>query len=106
MNKTTYRDASILIAGKNFGCGSSREHAVWALMEAASGSLLLSRLQPSFTTTRSEMVSWRLHSIGAVDALVAPVRVEALSVNLADQTSQPALWWSDSISIQMPKKCC
>jgi 3-isopropylmalate/(R)-2-methylmalate dehydratase small subunit len=28
-----YRDASILIAGKNFGCGSSREHAVWALSD-------------------------------------------------------------------------
>jgi 3-isopropylmalate/(R)-2-methylmalate dehydratase small subunit len=28
-----YRNASILVAGKNFGCGSSREHAVWALMD-------------------------------------------------------------------------
>jgi len=28
-----YEDASILVAGKNFGCGSSREHAVWALAD-------------------------------------------------------------------------
>ena len=28
-----YRDAPILIAGENFGCGSSREHAVWALLD-------------------------------------------------------------------------
>ena len=28
-----YRKASILVAGKNFGCGSSREHAVWALAD-------------------------------------------------------------------------
>ena len=28
-----YQNASILVAGKNFGCGSSREHAVWALMD-------------------------------------------------------------------------
>ena len=31
LNKSAYKDAKILIAGANFGCGSSREHAPWAL---------------------------------------------------------------------------
>ncbi len=31
LNQPAYRDAEILIAGDNFGCGSSREHAPWAL---------------------------------------------------------------------------
>jgi 3-isopropylmalate/(R)-2-methylmalate dehydratase small subunit len=33
LNDEQYCDASILIAGKNFGCGSSREHAPWALAD-------------------------------------------------------------------------
>lgn len=33
LNRPAYRDASILATGPNFGCGSSREHAVWALYE-------------------------------------------------------------------------
>jgi 3-isopropylmalate/(R)-2-methylmalate dehydratase small subunit len=33
LNKLAYRRASILIAGDNFGCGSSREHAPWALLD-------------------------------------------------------------------------
>ena len=33
LNKPAYRDAQILVAGENFGCGSSREHAPWALLD-------------------------------------------------------------------------
>ena len=33
LNKPAYKDAEILIAGENFGCGSSREHAPWALLD-------------------------------------------------------------------------
>ena len=33
LNKEAYKDANILVAGDNFGCGSSREHAPWALLD-------------------------------------------------------------------------
>ncbi|MHA7850290.1 3-isopropylmalate dehydratase small subunit [Roseovarius sp.] len=33
LNKPQYRDAEILVAGENFGCGSSREHAPWAIKD-------------------------------------------------------------------------
>jgi 3-isopropylmalate/(R)-2-methylmalate dehydratase small subunit len=33
LNRPAYRNAKILIAGDNFGCGSSREHAPWALLD-------------------------------------------------------------------------
>ncbi|MFC3691208.1 3-isopropylmalate dehydratase small subunit [Chenggangzhangella methanolivorans] len=33
LNKPAYADAQILVAGDNFGCGSSREHAPWALLD-------------------------------------------------------------------------
>ena len=33
LNKAAYRNSNIIVAGDNFGCGSSREHAPWALLD-------------------------------------------------------------------------
>jgi 3-isopropylmalate/(R)-2-methylmalate dehydratase small subunit len=44
LNKPEYRGAKILIAGKNFACGSSREHAAWALTDFG----FLAVIAPSF----------------------------------------------------------
>ena len=45
LNKTPYREAKILIAGENFGCGSSREHAAWAMLDMG----LTAVIAPSFS---------------------------------------------------------
>ena len=44
LNKHHHKDAKVLIAGKNFGCGSSREHAAWALTDFG----FLAVIAPSF----------------------------------------------------------
>jgi 3-isopropylmalate/(R)-2-methylmalate dehydratase small subunit len=44
LNRPAYRDSKILIAGENFACGSSREHAVWALLDFG----ILCVIAPSF----------------------------------------------------------
>ena len=46
LNQSEYSGASVLLAGDNFGCGSSREHAVWALMESGFRAVIA----PSFAT--------------------------------------------------------
>lgn len=44
LNKPEYRDARVLVTGPNFGCGSSREHAPWALQDRGFGAIIA----PSF----------------------------------------------------------
>ena len=48
MNKPEYKDATILVAGPEFGTGSSREHAVWALMDYGFKVVLSSRYADIF----------------------------------------------------------
>src|SRR5882762_7203823 len=48
LNDPRYAGASILIAGANFGSGSSREHAVWALEEAGFRAVIAPRLADIF----------------------------------------------------------
>ncbi len=48
LNQPEYRSAQILAAGANFGCGSSREHAVWALAEFGIRAIIAESFAPIF----------------------------------------------------------
>ena len=48
LNQPAYRAAAILLAGDNFGCGSSREHAVWALAEYGIRAVIAPSFSPIF----------------------------------------------------------
>ncbi len=48
LNRAEYANARILLCGANFGCGSSREHAVWALWEFGIRAILASSFAPIF----------------------------------------------------------
>lgn len=48
LNKPEYKGALMLLGGSNFGCGSSREHAVWALAEYGFRVIIASSFNPIF----------------------------------------------------------
>lgn len=50
LNQPRYRGASILVAGKNFGCGSSREHAAWALADFGFSAIIAPSFADIFAT--------------------------------------------------------
>ena len=55
LNQDRYAGANILVAGANFGTGSSREHAVWALMDYGFAAVLSSRFADIFRNNSGKM---------------------------------------------------
>lgn len=49
LNQPRYRGATILVSGENFGCGSSREHAAWALQDYGFHVIIAGSFSPIFT---------------------------------------------------------
>ena len=62
LHEPRYEGASILVAGKNFGCGSSREHAVWALADFGFRALISSSFADIFAnnSTKNGFLTVRL----------------------------------------------
>ena len=48
LNKPAYKNAKIIVAGDNFGCGSSREHAPWALLDYGFGAVVSTEIADIF----------------------------------------------------------
>jgi 3-isopropylmalate/(R)-2-methylmalate dehydratase small subunit len=81
LNQPRYRDARILVAGRNFGCGSSREIAVWCLQRYGIGCVLA----PSFGEIFFENASKN----GLVAIELAERHVDALAGELASDHHPP-----------------
>ncbi|MCH8095656.1 MAG: 3-isopropylmalate dehydratase small subunit [Proteobacteria bacterium] len=54
LNRPPYRDAKILVAGANFGCGSSREHAIWALLDFGIRCVIATEVADIFATNAAK----------------------------------------------------
>lgn len=97
LNDPGYAGATILLAGENFGCGSSREHAVWALADHGFRAIVAPSFSPIFQNNcqRNGVLAARAPA-GAIETLAAHVAVDPqgrrVSVDLPSQTlSSPGL---------------
>jgi len=90
LNDGRYRGANILIAGANFGCGSSREHAVWALQEFGFRAVIAPTMADIFRSNsiKNGLVPVELNA-DAVSRLLAAVQADAnttITVDVAART--------------------
>jgi 3-isopropylmalate/(R)-2-methylmalate dehydratase small subunit len=71
LHEPRYEAASILVAGKNFGCGSSREHAVWALADFGFRAVISSSFADIFAnnSTKNGFLTVRLTEEEAVEVM-------------------------------------
>jgi 3-isopropylmalate/(R)-2-methylmalate dehydratase small subunit len=71
LDEPRYQGASILVAGKNFGCGSSREHAVWALADFGFRAVISSSFADIFASnsTKNGFLAVRLGEAEAAEVM-------------------------------------
>ena len=77
LNQEPYRSAQILIAGDNFGCGSSREHAPWALLDYG--------IRCIISTSFADIFYNNCFKNGILPIVVAPDELDLLMTDAADR---------------------
>ena len=90
MNKPEHEGAVVLLAGENFGCGSSREHAVWAIQDAGFGAVVAPSFADIFKNNSSKngLLSVELPE-SSVNKLLEAVREDPdtpITVDLENRT--------------------
>jgi 3-isopropylmalate/(R)-2-methylmalate dehydratase small subunit len=90
LNQPQYSGASILVAAKNFGCGSSREHAVWALADFGFRAVIAPSFADIFANNCSKngvlTVVLKENEVEQIARRAAEVGDYQLTVNLEDRT--------------------
>ena len=83
-----YTEATILVAGDNFGCGSSREHAVWALLQAGIKVIIAKSFADIFSANafKNGLLLITLSNDHYHHLIVAAKNNQQISINLPCQT--------------------
>ncbi|MBP8232140.1 MAG: 3-isopropylmalate dehydratase small subunit [Rhizorhabdus sp.] len=86
LDDPAYAGAPILIAGENFGCGSSREHAVWAMMDMGIRAVVARSFSDIFSGNafKNGLLTVALDP-DAVDRVLAAAHTGAIDIRLGDQ---------------------
>jgi 3-isopropylmalate/(R)-2-methylmalate dehydratase small subunit len=110
LNDPRYKGAQILVAGKNFGCGSSREHAAWALNDFGFRVVIAPTFADIFFSNagKNGIVLARL-SEAEVDTLLQNSQTipnYQLTVSLAEQTVTDGRGFSAKFEIDPFRKFC
>ena len=87
LNKEPYKNSSILLVGKNFGCGSSREHAPWALLDFGIKCVISSSFADIFYNNcfKNGMLPIVLDEKKIEELVQYSERKESIEINLAEQ---------------------
>ena len=87
LNKEPYNSSSILLVGKNFGCGSSREHAPWALLDFGIKCVISVSFAEIFYNNcfKNGMLPIILDEKKIEELVQYSVRKESIEINLAEQ---------------------
>ena len=110
LNDPRYKDAKILIAGKNFGCGSSREHAAWALSDFGFRVVIAPTFADIFFSNagKNGIVLVRL-SAGEVETLLRNAQTipsYKLTVSLEEQTVSDDRGFKAAFDVDPFRKYC
>jgi 3-isopropylmalate/(R)-2-methylmalate dehydratase small subunit len=110
LNQPQFREASILVTGRNFGCGSSREHAAWAILDYGIRAIIALSFADIFATNciKNGIVPVVLEP-AAVEELMRRVRAipdYQLTVALDTCTVFDELNFSETFDISEFKKRC
>ena len=110
LNEPRYRGASILVAGKNFGCGSSREHAPWALADYGFRAVIASSFADIFANNCMKNgllpVTLGEEEVSAIIENALSIETYELTVDLEGRTVTDARGFSASFAIDDFQRHC
>jgi len=110
LNQARYQNASVLLTGANFGCGSSREHAVWAFLDAGFRAIVAPTFADIFDTNAAKC---GLLTVCLPDEVVRAMMDEVsategaqLDIDLQEQTVRTDSGETHTFDIDPQRKRC